>query len=518
MKKLIIKVSLLVALCSIIFTGCEDKIDPVVEEMELDRELAPIGLQAAVRNQTTIELNWTVQENIDHYVVEFSEDSLEFNTIIRTITVLPEELPVQESFFGDTRYSARVKAVGATGSNDSKWAAVTIRTSPENIFLPITVNQDIEIFEATLKWPAGEEATRFVINPGAIERTITAGEVANGEATISGLDYYTAYSVIMYAGNSQRGNTEFKTLMNPDCASCVKLNPGEDVSDAVDAAASGSIIVLAPGIYPEQGSIAITKSVTLQGAVYYDLPAIYGQLTCATAVTSLEVKDVVFRGDTGTPQAAFFNTVAGCNLTNFSIANSEIRNYSNSLISNNASGTFGTITISDSYIHSITGGGGDGIDFRGGVIGSLTVENSTFANGFRTFLRMQVACNTMFKNCTFYKISNLDNSNNHGLFRANVGGTFEVRNCLFAETGVQAPLNATAGNFCRQASNMLATPTYANNNIHSCYNLLVGLYTSASQINATELNPGFVNAAGDDFTITNQTLIDNAVGDPRWRP
>ena len=34
----------------------------------------------------------------------------------------------------------------------------------------------------------------------------------------------------------------------------------------------------------------------------------------------------------------------------------------------------------------------------------------------------------------------------------------------------------------------------------------------------TELDPGFVDVAAGNFTITNQTLLDNMVGDPRWRP
>ncbi len=160
----------------------------------------------------------------------------------------------------------------------------------------------------------------------------------------------------------------------------------------------------------------------------------------------------------------------------------EVRNYTNQIIYNNAAGTYGTIVFKGSFFHDIPGGGGDGIDFRGGTIGTLAVENCTFANGFRTFLRMQVTCNTSFKNCTFYKVCTLDNSNNAGLFRANVGGTFEVRNSLFVETGVQAPANVQAGNFVRNAANMGATAAYANNNIHSCYNLMVGLYTAPSQV------------------------------------
>ncbi|HEY3384959.1 MAG TPA: fibronectin type III domain-containing protein, partial [Saprospiraceae bacterium] len=274
--------------------SCEDKIDPVIEELNLARVFTPAGFEAKIVNMTTIELKWDVRDEADHYVVEFSEDSLEFSTIIRTVTVDPSQLPIQETFFGDTRYSARVKAVSATGSGDSKWDALTIRTAPENILLPIVIPDDIGVFGATLKWPAGELATRFVINPGNIQRTITTGEVASGEAVITGLNPYTNYTILMYAGNSQRGNAEFKTLVDPNCATCVKVSAGQDVSDAIAAAAAGSTIVIAPGTYPDEGTIVVNKDLTVQAEFYYTQPTVYAGFSCATTVSSFAVKDVVF--------------------------------------------------------------------------------------------------------------------------------------------------------------------------------------------------------------------------------
>src|SRR5689334_5433726 len=124
---------LIAGLLSCTFSGCDDKIDPVITELELDRALTPGGLEAVIRNGTTIEVSWNTRDDADHYVVEFSEDSLEFTNIVRTVTVQPEEIPIQETFFGDTRYSVRVKAVSADGAEDSKWVAGTLRTDPENI-------------------------------------------------------------------------------------------------------------------------------------------------------------------------------------------------------------------------------------------------------------------------------------------------------------------------------------------------------------------------------------------------
>lgn len=525
MKKKFLYITLLTGLfSSFAFVACEDKIDPVVEEVTLARVLTPTGFTGAIRNLTTIELNWNIREDADYYIVEFSEDELQFNTIIRTVIVEPGELPLQETFFGDTRYSARVKAVSNDGVPDSNWSALTLRTQPEQILLPIVVNQDIGIFETTLKWPAGQQATRFVINPGNITRDITAGEVAAGAATLTGLSSYTNYSVIMYAGNSQRGSTKFKTLFDINCLTCVNLTPGQDISDAITAAAAGSTIVLAAGTYPDEGAIVINKAITIQGELYYNMPIVYAGFSCNTAVTSFGVKDAVFRGDLAAPLNNFFTATAGINITSLTIEGCEIRNYVNSFLSSTAASgvTFGAITVLNTWVHDIPGGGGDGIDFRGGTVGSLAVENCTFNNGFRAFLRMQTASVTSFKNCTFYKISALDNSNNTGIFRTNgtagANNTLEVRNCLFSETGVAAPANVGSGNFCRNVASMIAAPTYANNNIFGCLNLLVGLYTTAAQVSASEINPGFVNAPGGNFKVTNQTLIDNKIGDPRWNP
>lgn len=499
---------LVMACASIAFVGCEDEVQPI-EELEFSRTFSPLGLQAFVRNNTTIELNWTPDDEVETYVVEFSEDSLEFSSIIFTNEVTAADLPYQHTFAGETRYSARVKALGTEGKEDSKWSVVTIETSPENIFLALP-GENVGETTTTLLWQAGAEVTHFLIMPEDVERTITAEEKAAGEATLEDLDDGTVHTVTLYNGNKRRGIMTFETQL------AANVFPTDDLAAAIANADEGAILVLAPGDYT-MGAVALAKSITIQGQKPHDKPKVVGQLACGVAVTSVTLKSIVFRGDDPvTPYAQFFNTVAGCNLTSLTVDDCEVSHYANQIIYNNAAGVYGTVTLKGSFFHDIPGGGGDGIDFRGGTIGALQVENCTFANGFRTFLRMQVTCNTSFRNCTFYKVCTPDNSNNAGLFRANVGGTFEAINCLFAETGVAAPVNTGAGNFVRNATNMAAIPTYDNNNIFGCLNLLVGLYTTASAIDATELNPAFADAANNNFKVTNQTLIDRNVGDQSW--
>ena len=47
-------------------SSCKKYDKAVIEELVVDREFAPVGLTVRVRNQTVVELNWTVNENIDH--------------------------------------------------------------------------------------------------------------------------------------------------------------------------------------------------------------------------------------------------------------------------------------------------------------------------------------------------------------------------------------------------------------------------------------------------------------------
>ncbi len=63
-----------------------------------------------------------------------------------------------------------------------------------------------------------------------------------------------------------------------------------------------------------------------------------------------------------------------CNLGTLTVQGCEISGYSNNILYSNSGGTYGDIIISDTYIHDIPGGGGDGFDFRGGAVGSLTLE------------------------------------------------------------------------------------------------------------------------------------------------
>lgn len=506
----------LVALC-LIASGCKDDIDPVVEDLALDRVLTPTNLTARIRNLTTVELSWNADERVDHYVVEFSEDSLEFNTIVFTDDVTADELPYQHVFAGETLYSARVKAV-VEGEPDSKWTAVTIETAQENIFLALE-DGDIEATQVTLRWPANSEVTHFIINPGNIQRNITTEEKEAGEAVITGLTGETDYTIQLKNNAKNRGLVEFETLV--DIGDATAVYPEDNLADMIAAAEDGATLVLFPGDYTVNAgaSIVINKSIALKGQLPGNKPMLHVQFTIASGATDVEFKDIDLDGD-GTLANVFEYTSAGVDYGTLTMNGCTIHDFTARLVYGNVASKVAAVVIDNSVLTNVdAANGGDFIDFRTTYLASATITNSTFdrcAPG-RDFVRLDAAAaytgtgltsTVLIDHCTFYGVSNTQDRILYVRFNANV---LTVQNSLFA---------ATDGYYTNQAAT--TQPTCANNNYFNA----VGFFTPAYVTNAktdvsgnhTTLDPGFVNAAAGDFTITNQTLIDNAVGDPRWRP
>ncbi len=99
------------------------------------------------------------------------------------------------------------------------------------------------------------------------------------------------------------------------------------------------------------------------------------------------------------------------------------------------------------------------------------------------------------------------------------GGTsLEVSKCLFVETGIEGSGGAIYGNWS-QAGDISeeVSLNYRDNYYFNTIGLWEGEYTDPGEVDATEANPGFVDPANGDFTITNQNLIDEEVGPSRWR-
>ncbi len=508
-------ICMIAALLAFTFLQCDDDIDPLVEELDVDRVFSPIGLEARIRNMTTIELTWDLRDDAAQYVVEFSEDSLAFNSIIRTVTVMPDELPLQETFDGQTRYSARVKGVSGEGLSDSKWSAVTIMTDAENIFLPIQ-DGDIDALEATLRWQANSDVTHFVIIPGNTQREITDGEKEDGVATLTGLTGDTDYTVRLYRDTRQRGSVSFKTLI--DVGDATRVYPEDDLNAVIAAAAEGEVLVLYPGDYTVYtGNIVIDKSITIRGLYPYDKPKVHVQFSLENAAQDVAIMDLDMDGD-ATLTDVFRYSTADVEYGTLIISGCNIHNFDRSLIGGNVLSKVASVSIDDCVLTDIVTNGGDLIDFRTTHVTDVSITNSTFDNcaAGRDFVRIDNAgftgtglnSNVLIDHCTLYGVSNTLDRILYVRFATN---TLTVRNTIIA---------GTDGYYTNQASS--SQPTCLNNNYFNATGFYTPDYVANAKIDVsgthTILNPGFTDAANGNFTVSNETLIDNTVGDPRWLP
>jgi hypothetical protein len=530
MRKILKNIAFVIGLFSVIFVGCKDDIDPIVEELDFNRVFSPTELTARIRNMTTVELSWEVRPDASSYVVEISEDSLVFGNIIASVTVKPDEIPFSYKLEGETRYSARIKGVVEGGIEDSKWAAIVFRTDAENILFPLE-GEDITATTVMIKWPAGEEATNFIINPGNVNRPITAEEIAAGEATITDLAGETDYTVTMMKNSKQRGQATFKTLV--DLGGATALYPEDDLNEIFTNAGEGDKFVLYPGDYTVYtGVIILNKSISIKGLYPYDMPIVHAQFEIEDGAQTVEITNIELTGsylDEGSEStldyAIRFNS-ENVAYGSLSVSGSKIYNFNKSFIITQTSSACSveSILVDNCIVSDIYNDGGDFLDYRLSYIGNLTITNSTFINcatvNTRDFIRMdgESKGNTYddgtrtpeieVSNCTFYNVMNSESSMKRLFYVRWTQHTIKSSNNLMAEMGVSVYTN--------QSLTLQPECTYNN------YFNAVGYFTEAENVkidnssNYTTLDPGFADPENGNFTVTNQTLLDNRVGDPRW--
>lgn len=551
--KHILKLFFLLAASSILVTGCEDNLPEEFTSVEVSRLFSPTGLEVRVVQKTSVRLNWAPVRHAVSYTVEFHENELlDFSgTPVSTITgTTNENLPLTVSgFAGETGYSVRVRAI-RDGMEPSKWVTATFRTDAEQILFPINP-EELLATQVTLRWPAGEIATSIVLAPGNITRPITAQEVQLGIAIVTGLQSETSYTARLMNGNKTRGTVTFTTPI--DLGGATAVHPTDDLAAIVSAAAPGTVLALFPGEYTVfMGDIIIDKSITIRGVRPHNKPVIFNRFLLRPGVTDVNIAfiDLEMVGDRFIPldsplpgQLQAFQFDAGTHtVNNFLVSGLVVRNYFRSFIATGSAPIVrvNNLTIENTIVTDIFCSGGDFIDFRIAHVPNLTIRNSTFdkvATGMRpphatsaprVFIRLDADAGgrwpgstsiVIIENNTFFNVS-------HNPATPTTAGTriidirfvpniSTIRNNMF----VGASPDYTA-HFSERVET--AAPTFANNNYFNAPRFLAGVPTGSPKYDTSPtrstLNPGFVNADGGNFTVTQEDLIFRRVGDPRWLP
>ncbi|HSP41195.1 MAG TPA: DUF5123 domain-containing protein [Gillisia sp.] len=514
----IFKSLLVVFLLATTVTGC-DYDEELIEELPVNREFAPIDLTAIVRNQINVELNWRVDENVSNYIVEFSKDSLTFSNIVKTVEVLPNEVPVLVPLESETLYSIRVKAVSDRGLDDSSWAVTTVRTLTEQIFLPGDPS-DIRATEVTLRWTPNAEVTEIGFSPGDITHTITEEERAAGMATVTGLTPETVYTATLLNGTTIRGLRTFETGI--DIGAGILVTPEDDLFQMVADAEDGAILVLEPGDYTEQtGTLTLDKSITIRGLRAFNKPLLRLNFEIVGGATDVALIDLDVQGDgEGSSSLTDFLRFTGAgNFNSLVISGSIIHDFARSFIAGNQSDAIlQDLIIENSIVYNVFTSGGDFIDFRNSDVLNVDINTSTFYNVApdRDFLRIDdsgtsagtgLTLTVLIDRVTIYASSN--GSSKRILYVRFTDNDITVTNTIISDTeGLYSNQSKTDPNPDFNKNNYWNAPRF--------YDDTKTVYDGSGTY--FTLDPGFADPAAGDFTISNQTLIDNNVGDPRWIP
>ncbi len=202
-----------------------------------------------------------------------------------------------------------------------------------------------------------------------------------------------------------------------------------------------------------------------------------------------------------------------------------------------------TLEMTGCYFDEI--GSKDFIDFRDGTtLNSVIVMNNTFANGIRTFARIDAKCACAaikVQNNTFYNLCNADNKDNNGIFHVRANSLSEssyiVRNNLFASMHKAdgAPTDANSNGYPKLISTNKASliPSFSNNFYYDVdtADAATSWFTAGAHEGLTEADVLVRATAGGGAVITespftngnpsetgkfNVTVTYDGIGDPRW--
>ena len=196
-----------------------------------------------------------------------------------------------------------------------------------------------------------------------------------------------------------------------------------------------------------------------------------------------------------------------------------------------------TFEVSGCYFDEI--GTKDFIDFRDGTtLNAVRVVNNTFANGIRTFARIDASCSCSsikVQNNTFYNLCSTDSKDNNGIFHVRstsvTPSTFTVTRNLFASMKKEADAPSNANGYPKLVSTNSAgvIPTFSQNYYYGVQADETADYCFWTKDRITQADAlagygvllaedPFKDAANGDFTLVNALAMSERIGDQNNNP
>lgn len=580
-----IPASILTAIAlSAMAVGCVEEMPEVQEEMNLSRVLTPSSTSASVSTADgcTVTFTWTNSNTATDYLVQVFQFPTE--TAPETVTdetlegMTPEEVTAEPSASGssssisvklDAEYSyyARVCARNtAEGSQqaDSRWAAFPYPIDTYTVMDPVKFVTVTERTSGTItvSWELEEGDTQGVnqirVTPHPTDPEaaylvvpVEAGATSATVGADSPLPASTKFTLSAHYNSANRGEVTAWTmpsLENPTEVSnseqlCNALADGAPEILVKNSAEPYSLTIEAEDGTESAAVIGLGQKATMsiygEGTADGSMPVIVGGFTIPNGMTSFHLEGLAFDGDSYTQShlITLAKDFATATVSSISMLNCTVTGYKSGVFYDNettggASVTINELSFDNIVVTDIQGSGGNGFDIRKiAALGNISVTESTFSDGFRTFFRIDASTvqSLKFNHNTVNNICYVDDGNNKGLFYIGAGKdqvsipVFELKNNLFLNLNGHDERTVFF-------SDATGVPTVVSSNYY--YNLGPGFWEKDdsnengkgkwSQSEGLAGNGVIlssdpcVNSERGILNVTNASVLAAEAGDPRW--
>ncbi len=518
--------------------GCSDDPDGINNELVLDRALTPLNFTASVLSTgNQVRLTWDVRTTDTYEVVIYSDEGL--TTVVETRSDLtPADVPVTFDLVAENEYYATVQAFSQNERTAPSHVAVAGPIVTYAIMDPLNpVVTERTSNSVTLKWDQDQYVTHLLATPVAsadqepVRLDLSDEQVQAATATIGDLQPSTEYFVAVYYNSASRGGQDVWT--RPDMQNMTKISTIEQLMQAfVDGGKYQLAYSETPYTVPSYGEgetnpasalaadLTIIGETTLEGAK----PAIVGLgIGLNPGVNDIRLEDLSLDGaDAASSLMEVKDAIA---MNSVTVKNCDLAGYRNIFYENKAGSAIQTLLFDGLYAANMGNSGGDFIDFRTeSTHGTLTITNSTFYNGARSFLRVdakETLSSIVIRNNTFSNFSTVTDGNNKGFFYVRgTAAVMEYANNLFLnETGENARF--IANNSSVQLPTLIQS-NYFYNCADTFFEAKISDGVEITQATATQ-NGGKIltedpceNSLRGKFYLVNDEIASARIGDPRW--
>ena len=515
--------------------GCTSIADELTE-LSLTRCLEPLNLEYTISDGDSVVFNWDLVTGSDQFALQIAENSGTFETedgkltssVIHDLVIKADQVPFGIKLTADQEYYFRVQA--QTSANDkepSKWAVyadpIATYAVRSNLFPEVTGRTATSI---TLSWNEDPEVTHILCTPREgtpVRYDLSEDEVKAHTATVSNLTASTNYTVGLYYMSANRGELSLYTMPAFDGTEAVVFDLAGLQAAFADKAPKVRLTMA--GSPYDLGSVDLTGDMEIYGEEAADgtRPVIHGSVSIAGAETigRFLSQGIEWNGNDGST-GRHVQMKSG-DITDVTYRNCTITGYSDGIFYNNAGGTVSSVTYEGCDIYDIPGSGGDGFDIRKGSLGNVNFINNTIYNSFRTFMRIDkdvtISGKIIVRNNTFMGVSTFDNSNNRGILGiravAEASGKIEVSSNLFLHMSEISTLIGDNSAHLPGSGVSFSNNHFFDVNEEFFNNTCTEATAIAGGGSVLAADPCF-NSAGMNFHLTNSTLLNAKVGDPRW--